>query len=171
MRLILVLALFAIAMLAPASASGANNGEVSAQVTVASPCVTVGNNINYGTLAFSTTTPFVQVSKSGTTSYTNCSVTAERIYVRGTTATSNTSDAVWDRLTGTNTCNVGPNIYGHSVQDGTTGLWLSLTDQELNAAAAAGVTRTVNTGLSMPCSGSDGAGETMNFSIVVTASF
>lgn len=171
MRTTFLTAAALVALLLPPAAAADSSGTVSAQVTVATPCVTVGNNLDYGTLPFSTSDPFVSVTKSSSTSYTNCSVTSEKIYVRGTTATSTTSNAVWDKLTGTNTCNTMPNVYSHSVGDDQGGKFLTLTDQLLNPAVAAGATKTLNTNLEMPCSGSSGAGETMTFSIIVTASF
>jgi hypothetical protein len=173
MRFAIMAMLLVSALLAPASTMAAGEETVSAQVTVATPCITVGPNVNYGTLAFSTVNPFVQVSASGTTSYTNCSVTSEKVYMRGTNAVSASSSATW-RPISASTCSTAQQIvdvYLHSVSDGTGGAFLSLSDQLLNPAAAAGATRTLSTQMTMPCSGSSGAGETMTFSIILTASF
>lgn len=171
-RSLLTLALL-VSLIAPATAAAEDSGTVSAQVTVATPCITVGPNIDYGTLPFSTVTPFVQVSKTGTTSFTNCSVSAEKVYVRGTNAVSASGGATW-RPISASTCSTAQQIidvYTHSIADSTHGVFLSLTDQLFDPASAAGATSTLRTQMTMPCSGSNGAGETMTFSIIVTASF
>lgn len=170
MRFAIMAMLLVSALLAPASTMATDNGTVSAQVTVATPCVTVGPNIDYGTKGFSTSTPPVSSTSSGTSSYTNCSSDPENIYVRGSNAVSTSSSATW-QLTGTGTCSAGVNRYYHSVGDDVGGANLSLSDQLINPAAAAGATKTLFANIAMPCSGSDGAGETMTFSIIVTASF
>jgi hypothetical protein len=170
MRFAIMATLLVSALVAPASTMAAGNGTVSAQVTVATPCITVGSNINYGTKAFSTLSPFVSKTSNGTSSYTNCSSDPEKIYVRGSNAVSTSSAATW-QLTGTNACNAGVNRYYHSVGDDVGGANLTLSDQLINPAAAAGATKTLFATVEMPCSGSDGAGETMTFSITVTASF
>jgi len=168
MRFAIIAMLLVSALLAPASTMATGEGTVSAQVTVAAPCVTVGPNIDYGTKGFSTAT--VPSSSTGVSSYTNCSSEPERIYVRGSNAVSTSSTATW-QVTGTDPCSVGVNRYYHGVGDDTGGANLSTTDQLINPSAAAGATKTLYATMTMPCSGSDGAGETMTFSIVVTASF
>ena len=170
MRSAMAAAILVAALLSPAAASADTTAEVSAQVTAASPCVTAGDSIDYGTLRFSTTDPWFVVSESGSTTFTNCSAAAEKIYVRGTRASSTSSDAVW-QLNDSTPCDVGPDSYSHQANDSETFIWLTGTDQLLVDNAAAGATTTMRTVLLMPCSGSVGSGDTMTFSIVITASF
>lgn len=170
MRFAIMAMLLVSALLAPASTLATGEGTVSAQVTVATPCITVGPNIDYGTSSFSTLDPSNPHTITDTSSYTNCSSDAEKIYLRGSDAVSASSAATW-QLTGANTCSVVLNRYRHSVGDDVGGANLTLNDQLINPAAGAGATKTLFSLLEMPCSGSDGAGETMTFSIIVTASF
>lgn len=144
----------------------ADNGTVDAQVTVATPCVTVGPGIDYGTLQFG-------APGGGSSSFTSCSTALEKIYLRGTDAVSTTSSATW-QLTSTSpsgpTCNPGLNRYLLNAGVQSYAPVLTLSDQQV-ADAQPNTTETLYTGLELPCPGSDGAGETMTFSIIVTASF
>jgi hypothetical protein len=154
--------------LAAGPAMAADTGQIAAEVTPAAPCVTVGDNLNYGVAPFSTLA--AAVSRNASTSFTNCSVQAEQIFVRGTEATSASSDATWG-LTGALPCQIDTDFYALGVADGSTGLNLSTTDQRLSSSMAAETTKTLTTTFNMPCSGSAGMGEKMTFSIIITASF
>jgi hypothetical protein len=158
-------------LLSPATAAATDNGTVSAEVTVVAPCITVGPNIDYGTLPFNT--PGHTVMERKATSYTNCSGMAEKVYARGTAAVSASSDTTWQLAPGSGLCMLEPNHYGHRVIDQSinAGFWTTTTDNLLNSAVAAGATVGLATDLMMACSGSDGAGETMTFSIILTATF
>lgn len=156
-----------LAALSAMPAAAADTGQITAEVTPAAPCVIVGENLDYGTRSFNSTS---HVQAQDSTSFTNCSVQAEKIYVRGTDATSSTSAATW-RLTGALPCNIGPNFYSHNIGNATLGVNLSTTDQLLTGAAATGSVTALTGSLMMPCSGSAGAGERMTMSIIFTASF
>lgn len=162
----------ALALLLGAVAAGpamaADSGQIAAEVTPAAPCVTVGGNLNYGVAPFSTLA--LAVNRNASSSFTNCSVQAEKIFVRGTDATSASSNATW-RLTGALPCQIDTNFYAVSANDGSAGANVSTTDQPLSSNMAAQTTKTLSTTLNMPCSGSAGMGEKMNFSIIITASF
>lgn len=168
--LLIVLAVGAIAAPTPVAAAG--DGEVAAQVTVAAPCITVGPNIDYGVATFNSPSG-TPTARSGVTSYTNCSSAPEQVYARGTDAVSTTSAATWS-LTDGSVCSA-PDLYQHylvvpqvSVMGGVT---LTEVDKLLDNATPAATEREVDAVLYMPCAGSAGAGETMTFAIVFTASF
>jgi hypothetical protein len=172
MKRILFIAVGLTASVAPMPVAAGSDGQVTAQVTVAAPCITVGSNIDYGVAAFSDPNA-APAAIYGVTSYTNCSAAAQKVYARGTDAVSTAGSARWS-LTNGSVCPTN-NLYQHfltvpevSVMDG---LALSNTDGLLDSAVPAAATREVDAGLQLPCAGSDGAGETMTFSIVFTASF
>lgn len=101
------------------------------------------------------------------TSYTNCSGTAERILVRGTNATSSTSSTTWSL-----TSDLCPtlNQFKYGVGGDAGGFAISNDDGVLDPSAPSTEVG-VNTTLTMPCVGSDGAGETMTWSVIFTATF
>lgn len=160
-------------LITPTTAAATDNGTVEAQVTVAAPCITVGAGLDYGTMRFSTATGTgTSYSVGGrTTSYSNCSSQSQLIYARGTNAQSSTSDAIWELTRNTVSCPTDLNKYRVTAQTDEPIVSLEHTDQLIDSAAAAGVTQTVTAGLTMPCSGSLGAGETMTYAIIVTATF
>ena len=177
MRRILVTLAILVSLVSPATAAAADNGTVSAQVTVpaVAPCITVGDPIDYGTVQFSTPGD-VNKTAFGASTYTSCSPDAQKIYVRGTPATSASSDARWTLAQGSFfLCDTGPNVYGVLASDSPDGSRSSValhdSDQLMNPTAAPGTAYPLRTTLFMPCSGSTGAGETMTFSIILTASF
>ncbi len=155
------------------TAFGDDNGTVAATVSVAAPCLTVSQTtpVDYGTLGFNN-----GASQSlGTVS--NCSGgSSQSLLVRGTTATS--ASTTWE-LNGRNCAATPPtlNRYDHRLSLSTTGSsilsgrFLSTTDYQLETAMGPGATWDVTGMLQMPCSGSDGQGETFNFSVIFTAIF
>jgi hypothetical protein len=158
--------------MSPAMVAGADNGTVAAEVTVAAaeaPCIIVGPNISYGTLEFSR--PDVPASnRNANLAYTNCSPQSQRIYARGTPAVSTSSGATWQLISVTPCAEL--NHYWHSVvRENSSVVPLTLEDQLIDDVAPAGAEQLHPTNLAMPCRGSAGAGETMTFSIILTASF
>jgi hypothetical protein len=161
-------------------AFGADSGTVNAKVAVASPCVTVGpgTGVDFGTLEFASTPQQVQGNQgNGTSTVSNCSPSGENIFVRGTNA-AGASGASWSLVARTQpvgTCDLGTNKYVLKVNayDST---WTTLfggvdatpTSQALFQSGA-GATANIDYDLWMPCSGSGGAGETMSFQIIYTA--
>lgn len=157
-------------------ALAADSGAVDAQVTVATPCITitnpVGSAIDFGTLPFSH--DFTTSSANRAVSYTNCSSADQRVFGKGTDASGPT--ATW-QLVAFNACNSGPNSYSIDALapnefggDGTVA-WLTTVDQELETVAAGSPGSIDNLMLAMPCVGSDGVGETMTFQVIFTATF
>lgn len=173
------------ALLAPAlPAFGADNGTVNAKVTVAAPCLTVSftnpsvTALDFGTAPFQSS-PAASRSLSNFFSVANCGASAENVSARGTNAVSATSTASW-ALEGTpltSRCSTqGPNTYYLTTEltNPTNTGWLpttflSTSDQTVASAVSPG-SRPVTVSLAMPCPGSAGAGETMNFQFIYTAS-
>jgi hypothetical protein len=176
-RLIAVASALAVAtgyfVLSALPAFSADTGTVNAKVTVASPCIAVqvaGGSIDFGTLTFSTPTTVVRPG-NGNTTITNCATTNENISARGTDATG--ANATWT-LVGTlfpYPCTHGTDKYGLDVEKvGPGAVALTTQDQLLGNAPPGQVQHPFNTTIFMPCTGSSGAGQTMNFQIVYTAS-
>jgi hypothetical protein len=166
-------------------ALGNESASVTARVTVASPCITVSlengaSSVDFGTLGFSTD----QILGAGiddSASLANCSSQSENISVRGTDATSSTSSATWV-LKDTFNCSAGeinryrvaPAVFATNPQSNggqpvSNSMWLKTTDQALYTAAAS-ASNPASLMLTMPCTGSDGAGTSMNFQVIYTAS-
>jgi len=138
------------------------------------PCILLSTeNLDYGTLAFSTSqTPR---SASSSLDVTNCSTTeAEEFLARGSDATG--ASATWTLTTlvpSGNTCvgaDGGQNRFVHQLSDGIApALDLANGNQQYQASVAAGAVVTTGTTFHMPCSGSNGAGELMSTTITFTA--
>jgi hypothetical protein len=160
-------------VLSAVPAFSADSGTVNAKVTVASPCLQISfagglTSIDYGTRPFSTST---SVSSSGWDAGTvdNCAGSAENFSVKGTDATA--TDANWT-LVDPLPCSAGVNKYTVTVDKSplaSGSVALSITNQLL-VNVGAGQSVALHPYIYMPCSGSDGAGKTMNFQIVYTAS-
>jgi len=177
----LALGAFALTALAASAvpAFSADNGTVNAKVTVAAPCLTVSLTAGATQLDFGTTPFGGGSSYSNGISLTNCASAAENISARGTNATSTTSTASWTLQDSPRTCPSTPNVYVLATQawnsDGTLTLgpgsatFLSTSDKPLVSGLSPG-SRPVFTSISVPCPGSAGAGETMSFQFIYTAS-
>ncbi len=146
-------------------AFGDEIGTVSAQVTVAAPCVQVSPaQLDFGTLGFSSTAADVGASRPITA--TNCGASAS-LLGHGTNATA-TGGATWlIQASGTDVCS-SPNRYIQRIDTGPTSIPLSLQDVTLRALAV-GEAAGLNAIVVMPCAGSNGAGEVVTFSYVFTA--
>lgn len=146
----------------------ADNGTVDAQVTVATPCVTINTpTIDFGTLPFSSET--LGGSGQKVINYANCGDAAERIWAAGTNATG--TSATWQLSNAIgSTCSVPVNNYRLLITDGAIAAVLSTAAQELELLDAE-ANNFVTTTLDMPCLGSDGAGQVMSFQILITATF
>ncbi len=174
-KLFVLVPLAALLAAFPVPVFAATSGTISATVTVAAPCITVGPSISYGTLLFAPagTTPS---PTSGSSSYTNCSSAAEQVGATGSDATSTTagSTAVWT-LQDMQPCitTTALNAYRVEAKDyqQVSVVLLSSTTALLDPALAPAMQQTLDTYLYMPCSGSSGAGETMQFTVTATAFF
>lgn len=152
----------------------ADNGTVDAQVTVATPCLTVTTPaIDFGTLPF---TPEAYSSAGvgqQSVAYESCAGIDETIFARGTDATG--PSATWQLSADGIPClTPDPNLYRLSLtgpSQPAISLALRTTDQELETVAAGAAGATDQAHIQMPCAGADGAGETMTMQIVLTATF
>jgi hypothetical protein len=171
-RLILALALAALAGGQAGSAFAADTVTVSASVSIVAPCLTVSTTtLDFGAQQLGTDSAMVSVDR--TITYTSCSTTTETIYGRATAAT-NGGGASWSLTGNSLPCSdLGPNKYQlHSHPSGAgTSHTLFTFDQQLETLAA-GVTGLVDRlQLTTACTGSGGAGSTMSFNVIFTATF
>lgn len=155
----------------PITALSAESGTVDAQVIVATPCIIVSPTaLDFGTLSF--TTIAVQGYSPRAIQLQNCGNSPEQMYVRGTDATV-AGTTVWS-LVPADPCSGGLNEYFLRARDNSnTGPFVGLdkTDQFLETVGAGSIGLTNELQLVMPCTGSDGAGQTVNFQAVFTATF
>lgn len=154
---------------------------ITATVTVQNVSVTVSpTTIDYGTLAFEAT------KQSGTTAAptftaTNNGNVNEDLKVRGANATKDPSDLggafTWTIQTAAPVC-PDPNKFRHSVKGVSAGpvddaeIFMTTVTSAGNltiAPLAASATKTFNSKLYMPCSGSSGLGQKATTSITVVA--
>lgn len=150
------------------------SGTVTATVSViAGPCITVSpTSFAYAPQQFSTTTSLQTTTSTTKPTVTNCSDRSETFLARGEAATGPTTS--W-ALANSVDCSVGTNIYAHALKVGGAGLYdfrLSETNTqwEQNVAHTSGQnTRTLDSQLTMPCTGSAGLGETRSTRIFRTA--
>jgi len=162
-----VLAVFgALTLIVPvAYAFGVDTGVVQATVTANdAACITVPSlAIQYGSAVFSTSgTP---VNKTGSVTVTSCSGSPQNILARGSDAAQEGGGATW--VLGTVTCPTPKDVFSHFVNEvqmttpGNTSISMS--------TASLGQTVSPSTRLTMPCTGSGGAGALMTTTLVFTA--
>jgi hypothetical protein len=166
-RWITLVGIAASAVLAAAAtpAFTADQGTVNLTVQVASPCITVSpDSTSFGPMSFSASAESPSSKDAADRPrITNCSASAESLFVQGTDAVGSLG-ARWTLGTPET---IGRNRYGLKVgaQSATA------TNQPLGAALAAGDVREYPLALFMPTSGSDGSGQTMSMSATYTAAF
>lgn len=161
--------------LAPLVAFGGDTGTVSAQVTVAAPCIVLGagsDAVNFGTLSFNTAGSNI-FGQSPTLQAQNCSGTEEDILAHGTDATNAAADTWTLYQDFANPCTVGANRYQVQYANMATNIGYALANANQTVAAdvGAGAQHNFKLTLLMPCTGSSGAGTTMSFQTVLTATF
>ena len=155
--------------LAAAPGLAADNGTVDAQVTVATPCIFIVTPwIDYGTVPFSTASgdsiAYQQVT------HENCSEARERIWAAGTDAASVSATWELDNFGGSGACAQPLNTYGLRLLN--TELLVDLTETAVEIEPLGPTASNwASAALLMPCAGSDGAGQTMSFQIIFTATF
>lgn len=133
----------------------------------AAPCVLLdAASIDFGTLPFSTE---AQLSEgSGGVTVSSCSTGSQAIYANGTDATGDAVPAAQWALSaaGGNPCAGGVNQYGVSLgTDGSGGMPASFQLSTLSSSwivMQAGANVASMVAYQMPCTGSDGAGQTMS---------
>jgi hypothetical protein len=147
----------------------ADNGTVTATVTVQDvPCITVGTTtITYGTKPFSTSQG-LSTATSSIGNVDSCSTAAQSLSATGSTATA--TGATWNPVATLNCSGASTNQYRHTVRDtlAPKDVQLSLSPQALTSLTPNQQDLSIPTTLNMPCTGSDGAGRTMNMSVTLT---
>ncbi len=147
-------------------AIGGSSATISATVTPTAACVTVSQStLDFGTGSFSKSN-FDSTLGGSAFSFTNCSQQDADIFVSGTDATSATSSAKWTLHGADGQCGAGLNQYALQIW----GTFLTTSNQLLGHFGGGNTAAGVVPNLHMPCTGSDGAGEKMNFQINFTAS-
>jgi hypothetical protein len=148
------------------------SGTVTATVQVqAAACITINpTSFAYSPAGLSSTATMVTTTASGTKPVvTNCSTAVENFLVKGGDATGN-GGVTWE-LANTFDCGVPQtNKFKHEIKPAT-GSFFIMTDtpNTWETSVAANGTRTVDTRLTMPCTGSNGVGITMSTPIIITA--
>jgi hypothetical protein len=147
-------------------AFGDDEGTVSAQVTVAAPCIQVTpTQLDFGTLGFSQSNANLSAGTRPVTA-TNCGAPTH-LLGHGSNATS-TGGTTWTLDTTGDTICPDLNRYGQRIDTGPTSIPLGTQDRQLRDLAAAEAA-SLNAIAVMPCTGSGGAGQVMTFSYVFTA--
>ena len=151
----------------PAFGQAQGEGTVSAQVTVAAPCIRVTPaQLDFGTLGFSQSAA-APVADSRALSIENCGTGSENIFAHGDNATS-TSGTTWTLEPNQPDLCSTPNRFRQRIGAGSLSIALS-TQDTLIAPVPGGQTVSWTAYLVMPCTGSSGAGQTMTFPYVFTA--
>lgn len=150
----------------------ADSGTVAATVTAATPCITVTPaSVSFGTAGFSNSSTATVADSTGSMSFTNCGSAKERVFGRGTNATG--GGTTWTLMTAsspTNPCTVGINTYQQSTFVGSSEVIITDTNANL-IDLNGGANFTLGGRIRMPCAGSAGAGNSMSFSYIYTATF
>jgi hypothetical protein len=151
-------------------------GTVTASVVAnAGPCISISpTSFSYATAQFSTSSSVVTtLPSSAKPTVTNCSNQTSTISARGGQATG--TSANWTLQGAPLNCNLGANNYRHELvpSSGAGNIALTTTNQTwesgVSGTGSAGNTRVVDGILTMPCTGSTGAGETTSIPIILTA--
>jgi hypothetical protein len=163
-----------------------DSGVVSATVTVTTPCLTVpSHTIDYGVLPFANTITGDSFRWADQFTVSSCSVSPQSLSVRGQDMTG--IDAVWSLTSGStspgggmwSTCyqnggsvgGVTLNLYRHEVWFDSDVVRLAKSDTVVGTLSAVRTSYQFSPALWMPCSGSDGFGQTMSTTITFTASY
>jgi hypothetical protein len=155
-----------------------DTGTVNATVTAGAACITLSQTtVNFGSLNFSTSAGNNAAGQLAG-SITNCGQSTESILARGTDATNTTT--TWSLVDATglptpvNPCDLSsPNTNKYflfTFPGALSTVFLTTTNKAFNTMAA-GANSALTVGVVMPCTGSSGAGQTLNFSYIYTATF
>lgn len=190
-HLVVTVALAAVALASAVPAFTADSGTVTvvltAEETAATPCLTVGpGTLDLGTAAFSTPAARSELrSRTPGVQTENCGTAPENVAVMGTDAVG--PGGTWalgywvTDSSGGNPCDAGANVYFLQTNGSTAGVSLQATaitkaSRLLGTAPnddpgvwGPGATADIALGLTMPCQGSNGAGETKSLSVTFTA--
>ena len=149
----------------------ADNGTVNARVVAGgAACLTVSSDVDFGTAQFQPVGSGSVVAGAPSIIVTSCATANQAILARGTDATG--TQATWN-LTTTTICSAilaQPNQYNLGLRlQGSTDTFLSTTNASISSSLGAGASLTRTPVMRMPCTGSNGTGQTMTMSYVFTA--
>lgn len=153
-------------------ALGQSAGTVTATVQVqAAACITINpSNFTYPPAGLSTAaSPVTITANSVKPVVTSCSTGTQNLLAKGGAATG--GGATWN-LAGTYDCSAPQiDLYRHEIRQLSTNSYISLStaDQTWEELVPSSNSRTVDTRLTMPCTGSSGVGSTLSMPIVITA--
>src|SRR5215207_2120386 len=151
----------------PALGQGRPNGTVTATVQVqAAACIQISpTSFTYAPAGLSTTGAFITTLPNSTKPVvTSCSSGNQNFLARGGTATA--SGTSWDLASAFDCSAPEVNKYKHELKPAA-GSYTPLTSSDATWETAIGMsaTRTVDTRLMMPCTGSNGVGQTVSMPI------
>ena len=173
-RFLAILAAATLAAVAPMPASAADSVTVTAQVTMAAPCLTVGStSIDFGGLMFSPDGGAPSTA-SRPTSFANCGSATERVFVRGSNAAAVGGGATWSLIVPVAGCPaLGLNRFSlvASITYADINVTVSPNDQQIDLVPAGAGGQFDRLTLTTPCQGSAGSGATMTFNVIYTATF
>jgi hypothetical protein len=160
---------------AASPALAADNATVDASVSMAAPCLTVSTSqLDFGAQGFSPDGGSPSVAQQSLV-YTSCSESYERVFAHGTSAAeAGGGSASWALSAASLDCpDYGVNKYGLGLHSTAFGFDRALTtvDQQLEIVGNGSAGSLDQATFRAPCIGSDGAGTTMEFQIVLTATF
>jgi hypothetical protein len=157
-------------------ARGADSGQVTLTIQVATPCLNVGPaSLLFPSKAFSASAASPSTATASPRHVvTNCGGASELLFVRGSNAASAASGATWALVP---PANIDTNKYGLELDEWDVakaasigGPSLSIQDKPLSSLAPS-KPREFDARITLPTSGSDGGGQTMGMSITYTATF
>ena len=156
--------------LAAVPSMGTDTGTVTNTVTTPAPCMTLDQTtLDWGTKGFSRAGDPIGTALQPVI-VGDCSGQTQSLLVAGTEARSSTSVAVWQLTEFLLGCSLGPDLYvvwADNLGVGDTDDVISIQDgvfQNVGGVPVSGTT-VVSIGLTMPCEGSSGQGETMTFGV------
>lgn len=181
-KLVVLLVLVAGGIVAAAvPAFSGSSGAVNATVSVAGTCVTaLPATVSFGVLPFSSS-PGAPSYGQQTVTVANCSSGSESYLAKGTNAQGSTT--TWslaqpsDTHIAPNPCSLTPNTNQYQAGLGAATLFpdftfLGTVNSAMNGSWASATAGEIKNGMAeviMPCQGSGGSGETMAFTLTITA--
>lgn len=147
---------------------------VDATVSMVAPCLFLSTwSLDYGPQTFSPDGgPPVRAAQP--ISFTNCSGATERVFARGTNATELGGPATWSLVVpGAGCPELGTNRFGLIARASAAAIDVQLAPQDrlLDLVPPGSGGQFDQVLLHTPCRGSDGAGSTMSFQVLFTATF
>ena len=165
---VIVAAIASVCIVAATPSLALDSGTITGTVIPAAPCLTVDTSaVDFGALPFSDH-DHTSVSRLSPIGVTNCYGGDESLLASGTDAHSSTSSATW-ALKAAAACDTNQFSLTLDLDGVVNQILLHATTATSLGRIGGGPGHTLSPVLVMPCTGSSGAGEHMNFSYIVTA--